>query len=172
MSSLSRKRNRSDRMKCRRRSTPALWPSSAWCRSVDGQQLSSSSLCHFGNLLHAAPLIRYHEERSSAWASEHAGKAAAIQVDGLKHFAPFADAHATLVGNVCIPHGVVHVYADSIWYAVTQVGPYPPVLQASVCGNVESRKAFAMGFGNDQRRIVRSNGYPIWEREAIGDLTD
>src|SRR5215472_11304431 len=105
-------------------------------------------------------------------ASEHAGKAAAIQVDGLKHFAPFADAHATLVGNVCIPHGVVHVYADSIWYAVTQVGPYPPVLQASVCGNVESRKAFAMGFGNDQRRIVRSNGYPIWEREAIGDLTD
>src|SRR5215469_5884452 len=76
------------------------------------------------------------------------------------------------LGNVCIPHGVVHVYADSIWYAVTQVGPYPPVLQASVCGNVESRKAFAMGFGNDQRRIVRSNGYPIWEREAIGDLTD
>src|SRR5262249_44545675 len=111
-----------------------LWPSNARRRSLDGQQLSGSCLCYFGNLVHAAPLVGYHQERSPAWASEHAGKAALIQVDGLKHFAPFADPHATPVGNVCIPHGVVGVDADSIWYAAAEVGPYAPVLQASVCG--------------------------------------
>jgi len=55
------------------------------------------------------------------YAPEHASEAAAVKVDRLQHLTTFANAHATLVG---------------------EVGPHPPVRQASVGRDVEGREPF------------------------------
>ncbi|HJY97428.1 MAG TPA: hypothetical protein VJ371_20965, partial [Streptosporangiaceae bacterium] len=59
--------------------------------------------------------------------SEGAGEAAAVQVDHLEDLAAFADAHATAVGHVGVPDGVLLVDADAVRDAVAQVGPGAPV---------------------------------------------
>jgi hypothetical protein len=77
------------------------------CGRPDGQQLSRSRSRNLGDLLHATPLGGHHERRSPVRASQHASEAAAVNLDGLQYLTAFADAHATLVGNVAVPHSVV-----------------------------------------------------------------
>src|SRR5438132_12747298 len=107
-----------------------LRPPDAGCRCLVGQDSSFPRLGNLGDLLHATPLGRHDEQRSLVYASEHASEAAAINADGLKHLASFADPHASFVGNVSVPDGVIGVDADTVGSAATEVGPHPAVRQA------------------------------------------
>jgi len=89
-----------------------------------GQQPPRSRLRNFRHFLHTTPLCRNHEQRSFVRASEHTSKAAPISVDRLQHLTTFADAHATLIGNVRIPDATVGVDANAVGNAVVQVCPY------------------------------------------------
>src|SRR5262245_52159841 len=91
-----------------------LRPPGAWCGRLDGQQLSRSRSRNLRDVLHATPLGGDQEQRSPARASEHASETAAVKVDTLQDLTTFADAHATLVGNVSVPDGVIGVDADAV----------------------------------------------------------
>ena len=56
----------------------------------------------------------------------------AVKVDRLQHLTAFANAHATLVGDVPVPDGVVRVETNAVGEAAVEVGPNPPVRQAAV----------------------------------------
>src|SRR5262245_6048822 len=81
-----------------------LSPSNMRCWRLGRQHLSSTCLGNFGNLIHAAPLGRDHEQRLLVWTPQHTREATAVKVHRLFHLAAFAHADATLVGNVCIPN--------------------------------------------------------------------
>src|SRR5262245_21206875 len=76
-----------------------------------------------GCVLHATPLAHDHEQRPAIVPAEHAGEASTIEIDPLKHLAAFANAHATLVGDVGVPHGAFGIDADSVRHAVAELGP-------------------------------------------------
>src|SRR5437867_9634738 len=110
-----------------------LWPSDAACGSLDGQDLPRSRLVR--HLRKTLPLGRHHERCSPVRAAEHTSEAAAVKVDRLQHVTAFADAHAALVGNVTVPHGIARVDADAVRNAAAEVGPHPPVRQIPVRGD-------------------------------------
>src|SRR5882672_2791547 len=130
-----------------RSSASLLWPPDARRGPLDCQDLSRSRPRNFGDVLHATPLSRYHEQRSAVHAPEHAGETAAVKVDCLQHLTAFADAHAALVGNVSVPNSVLLVDADAVGNAAAEVGPHPPVRQVAVCSDVEGGQSLPMGFG-------------------------
>src|SRR5215831_6113173 len=121
----------------RTRCSLRLRPPDARRGRFDGQHLSGSRSRNLRNVLHAAPLGRYQEQSVFARPSEGTGETAAVTVDCLQHVTAFADAHAALVGYVAVPDSVVGVDADSIRDDTAQVGPHPPVRQATVSRDVK-----------------------------------
>ena len=99
-----------------------LWPAHAWRRSLDGQHRPSS----VGHGCGTTPLCRHQKQRPPVGASEHAGEAASIEIDRLQDLAALTNAHATLVGDVGIPDGVLCIEADTIGNAVPEIGPHSP----------------------------------------------
>ena len=76
--------------------------------------------------LGAAPFVDGHEQRSPIGAAEHAGEAAAVELDRLQHLAALAHAHAALVADVAVPDGSLGVEADAVG-VVVDLGPRPSV---------------------------------------------
>src|SRR5262245_45023649 len=91
-----------------------LGPTDSRRGCLDSEYLSGPRSCNLGDLLHPAPLGRDQEQRSVLQAPEHTSKATPVKCDCLQHLTTFADAHATLVGNVAVPDGVVGVDADAV----------------------------------------------------------
>ena len=89
-----------------------LWPAHAWRRSLDGQHLTRPP--SVGHGCGTTPLGRHQKQRPPVGASEHAGEAASIEIDRLQDLAALTNAHATLVGDVGIPDGVLCIEADTI----------------------------------------------------------
>src|SRR5262249_58969134 len=71
--------------------------------------LPRARLRNLGNLTHAPPLGRDHEQGFVACASEHARETTAVKIGGLHHVAAFANTEAALVGNVSVPNAPVGV---------------------------------------------------------------
>ena len=88
----------------------------------------------------------------------------------LQDLAAFADAHAPLVRHVRVPDGVLRVGTDAVRYPVAELGPHPPVRQASVGRDVERREPLGIGLGDDQRPIVGHDEHAVREGQAVGDL--
>src|SRR5262245_33577111 len=82
----------------------ALRPSNVQRGCLDGQHLSRACLRNLGNLIHATPLRRYHEQRFLAWATQNASEAAAVEADCLHRLAAFANTDAAIVGHICVPN--------------------------------------------------------------------
>src|SRR6478672_12922882 len=99
-----------------------LWPAHAWRRSLDGQHLTRPP--SVGHGCGTTPLGRHQKQRSPVGAPEHAGEAAAIEIDRLQDLAALANAHAALVGDVSVPDGVLRIEADAIGNAVAEIGPH------------------------------------------------
>src|SRR5215212_10519280 len=97
-----------------------LRPTDAYRRSLHGQHLAR--LRPVEHVRGATPFRRHHAQRSPVRAPERAGEAAAVKLDRLEHLAAFANTHATLVGDVAVPDGVLGVEADSVGDAVLEVG--------------------------------------------------
>jgi hypothetical protein len=95
-------------------------------------------------MLSAAPLGRDHEQGFPLDAAKHAGEAAAVEIDRLQHLATLANAHATLIGNVAIPNGALAVDANAVRHAAVKVGPYAPIQETAVGGDVERGKPLAI----------------------------
>jgi hypothetical protein len=83
------------------------------------------------------PLGSHEKQRPPVGAPEHAGEAAAIEIDRLQYFPALANAHAPLVGNVSVPDGVLCIEADTIGNAVAELSPHPPVRKVTVDLDVE-----------------------------------
>src|SRR5262249_28544043 len=111
--------------------------------------LPRARLRNLGNLTHAPPLGRDHEQGFVACASEHARETTAVKIDGLLHLSAFADADAALVWNVCVPDTTVGIQADTVRNAIAEIGPNSSVHQTAVRPNVESGESFAVRFSND-----------------------
>src|SRR5262245_15335772 len=90
---------------------------------LDSKHLPRARLRNLGNLIHAPPLGRDHEQGFVVCASKHAREASAVKIDRLDHLSAFADADAALVGNVCVPDTTVGIQADTIGNAIAEVGP-------------------------------------------------
>src|SRR5205085_7999501 len=97
-----------------------------------------------------------------------ASEAPTVKIDRLQHLTAFANAHATLVGDVRVPDGVFRIEANAVWYASGEVGPHPPVRQAAVSRDVEGSEFLAIGLGHNQGRVVGRHHHAIWECDAIG----
>ena len=80
------------------RIAPLLGPTDAGCGRLNGQHLARS--CRVSHVRRTTPFVRHQEQRSVVHAPEHASEAAAVKVDRLQHLTAFANAHATLVGDV------------------------------------------------------------------------
>src|SRR5215203_2233398 len=141
-----------------------LRPARARCGCRDGQHLARS--CPICCALHATPLLRHHEQRLPVWTPEHASEAAAVKSDRLQHLTAFTNAHATLVGDVPVPNGAFRVEANTVWDAITEVGPHPPVGRAAVGCDVERREPVGVGLSHYQRRVVGCHD------DAIGKCDD
>src|SRR5258705_8244891 len=123
-------------------------PADAWCGRLDGEHLTGAWLGE--HTCRTVPLGRDHEQQAPIAASERTGEAAAVKRDRLHHLTAFANAHAPFVGDVRVPDGTMRVEANTVWYAVAQIGPDPATRQAAVRGDVEGREPFRVGLGNDQ----------------------
>src|SRR5262249_8805028 len=135
------------------------------------QDLSGPRPRHLGNLLYATPLRDDQEQRPLVRASECAGETAAVEVDGLQHSATFADAYATLVGNVSVPDGVVRIDADPVRRAAAEVGAAARVGEAAARRDIESRQSPGVGLGDDERGVVGRHGHAIRKGEAVRHLS-
>src|SRR3982075_59578 len=91
--------------------TSRVWPTGARCRRTNGQQLAGA---HPFAEVHAMPLPCHQDQRSPVRAAEHAGEAAAVDVDRLQYLSTFPDAHAVLVSDVRVPGGALRVQADAV----------------------------------------------------------
>src|SRR5215472_13446643 len=96
------------------------------------------------------PLGRHQEQGIPVRPSEHASEATAIKLNGLEHLTTFAHAHATLVGNVGVPHSVVGVDADTVGDATAKIGPNSPLVQSEVLGDLVCRLLLEKKNGDDQ----------------------
>ena len=101
-------------------------------------------------------------------AAEHAGEAAAVELDRLQHLAAFADAHAALVRDVGVPDGALGVEADAVREpsprsAQTRRFDRPP---SAAMSNAVSR--VAVGLGDDQRGVVGRDRHAVGEGDAVG----
>src|SRR6266849_5790666 len=126
----------------------SLWPAHAWRGRLDGQHLTCPP--PVGHACGTSPLGRHQMQRSSVGASEHAGEAASIEIDRLQDLAALANAHATLVGDVGVPDGVLCIEADTIGNAVTEVGPHSSVRKATVGLDVEGRELSAVRLRSEE----------------------
>src|SRR5262249_17120865 len=126
---------------------------------------------NLGDVIHATPLGRYQEQRSVVYAPEHASETPAVKVDCLQRLTAFADAHASLVGNISVPDGIVGVEADTVGDAVAELGPPAPVRQAAVSTDVKGGKPLTVGLGDDQSCVVGRHGHAIRKGDAIGYLS-
>ena len=111
------------------------------------------------------------EQRRPVRAAEHAGEAAAVERDCLQYFAAFAHAHAALVGDVGVPDRAFRVEADAVGDAVAERRPRRA--GSTGCRRRAMSKAVSLpgvGFGDDQRRIVRRHRHAVGEGDAVGDL--
>src|SRR6476620_2041235 len=81
---------------------------------------------------HAGPLRGDDVQRGSVVSTEHAGKRAAVERNCLEPLASLGDAHAALVGYVCIPGGPLCIETDSVRGGVAEVGPHAPTGQTAV----------------------------------------
>src|SRR5918995_1101489 len=145
-----------------------LRPTGAPRRRVGGEHLASSRPLE--HVLGAVPLGCHHEQRPPVGAAERAGEAPPVELDRLEHLAALANAHATLVGDVAVPDGVLGVDADAVGDSVAEVGPHPPVREAALVRDVERREAFPVGVGDDQGRAVRGHVHAVGEGDVIGHL--
>src|SRR5262249_58642667 len=100
-----------------------LRPSDARRGRLDPQRLSRPRSRNLGDVIHATPLGRYQEQRSVVHAPERASETPAVKVDCLQRLTAFADAHASLVGNISVPAAIVAVEPDTVGGAVAGVGP-------------------------------------------------
>ena len=75
--------------------------------------------------------------------AEHAGEAAAVDLDDLEHLAALGDADAAAVGHVGVPDGTLGIDADPVGGGVAQVRPDPPVRQRAVGADLEARSGSA-----------------------------
>src|SRR5215218_9088604 len=140
-----------------------LRPSDTCCGRPDCEYLAGSRLAgHVG---------RNHEKCPAVLAAEHAGEAAAVELDRLQHLTAFANAHTPFVRDVPVPDCAFCIEADAVGDAVTEVGPYPPVRQSAVGSDVECREPVAVGLREDQRRVVGRNYDAIRERNPIRHLS-
>src|SRR5215472_14131289 len=115
----------------------SLSPSGMRRRCLSRQHLPGARLRNFGNLIHAAPLRRYHEQRFFVCTSQHTREATAVEVDCLLDLAALADADTALVGNVRVPNAAIGVQADAIGNAAAKIGPDSSIRQTAVGSNVE-----------------------------------
>ena len=124
----------------------------------NARRASAPVLRNFGNFVHAAPLSGDIVLRFLRFATQHASETAAVDGDSLQHFAAFADAYASLVGNIGVPDGVIGIDADAVRDAVTEVSPHAPVRQTSVGGDGKRGQLLT----NVTRRRSRSNCRALW----------
>ena len=89
---------------------------------------------------------------------------------GLQDLAALANAHATLVGDVGVPDGVLCIEADTVGNAVAEIGPHSPVRKATVGLDVEGRELSAVQFGHDQGRIVGRHCHTVGKGNAVRHL--
>ena len=100
-------------------------------------------------MLRATPLGCHQERRTPLNASEHASEAATVKRDCLQDLTTFANTHASLIGNVGVPDGMVGINADAVRRAITEVGPHTPVRYTAVGGDLEGRKPLPLRFGDN-----------------------
>jgi hypothetical protein len=107
-------------------------------------------------------LGRNHEQRLIIGAAEGAGEAAAIELDRLQNLAAFADAHATEVRDVRVPHGPFGVEADAVgWDSVAKLRPDSPAREGAVGGDVERGQLVGVGLGQNQRELSGVTTIPL-----------
>src|SRR3954466_12025269 len=99
-------------------------------RRLDGEHLAGTRT--LADVLRAIPLLRHQEQGSPIRATEHAGEAAAVEIDPLQHLAALGDADAAPVRDVGVPDGSLSVHAEPIRDAVAEIGPGPAAREAAV----------------------------------------
>src|SRR5262249_47101461 len=124
-----------------------LRPSASWGGRFGRQHLTRSLALE--HVRWPPPLRRDDEERSSAWAAEGASEAAAIKLDFLKHLTTFTDSHAALIGDICVPDGVLGVCTNTVGHAVSERGPHSAVREATVGIDAKRRQPLGVGLGDD-----------------------
>src|SRR3954469_16322434 len=112
-------------------------------RRLDGEHLAGTRT--LADALRAVPVLRHQEQGSPIRATEHAGEAAAVEIDPLQHLAALGDADATLVRDVGVPDGCLRVDADPVRDTVAEIGPGPAAREAAVSADLESRELLAVG---------------------------
>src|SRR5262245_4366213 len=117
-------------------------PTSMWRRRLRREYLTSLRI--IGRVLHTTPFAHDHEQRAAIVPAQHAGEAAAVEADSLKHLAALTHAHATLVRDVGVPHGACGVDADTVRHAVAELRPGAPVRQSAVACDVKSCELFSV----------------------------
>jgi hypothetical protein len=116
------------------------WPADARRRSLGGEHLAPQRPA--AHVLGAPPLVDGQEQGSPIRTAEHAGEAAAIEVDDLQDLAARAHAHAATAPDVAVPHGTLGIQADAVG-VVGDLGPGPAVGQATVGGDAEGGEPLA-----------------------------
>src|SRR5260370_13996269 len=146
-----------------------LRPPHAVCRRRDREY--RTGWCSVEHLLGATPLGSQHEQSLLVRPSEHAGEASTVKVDCLQHISTLAHAHAAFVGNVCVPDGLGGIDTNAVRNTVSEIGPHPPVLETSICGDVKSRELPAVSLGPDQYRVVTRHVHADGEGDAVSYLS-
>src|SRR4029453_10508247 len=101
---------------------------------------------------------------------EHAREAGQAGLDALQHLSALADAHAALVGNGRVPDGTFRIHADPVGRIFAEVGPHPPVREATVRSDVEGAQASRPGLGDDKGGVGGRGGPPCAEHAFVGYL--
>src|SRR6516225_5641427 len=124
-----------------------LRPSAPWCGRFGRQHLTRSRALE--HVRRPPPLRCDDEEHASVWAAEGTSEAAAINLDLLKHLTTFTDPHAALIGDICVPDGVLGVCTDAVGHAVSERGPHPALREATVGFDAKRRQLLGVGLGDD-----------------------
>src|SRR6266705_1220231 len=97
--------------------TSRLRPTSTRYRSLNGEHLTRSY--RFRPPARGGILCSQHKESLPIRATQHAGEAATIEIDGLQYLAAFADAHAMFGGHLGVPDGIFRIEADAVGEVAT-----------------------------------------------------
>src|SRR4029078_7765190 len=92
----------------------------------------------------ARPLGDVHEESPAVHASEHAGKASAVELDGIEHLAALRHPNAAAVGDVGVPHCSLRIEADPVGHPLAETSPLPAIGERRLFSNVERDELLAV----------------------------
>src|SRR5215470_14837434 len=131
--------------------TYRLRPTGTRCGSLNGEHLTRSRRIRPPT---GGRILGSHQKQGPpVSATQHAGEAAAVEIDGLQNLAALAHAHAMFGGNVRVPDSIFSIEADAVGGVATEFCPGSPVGQIAGSIDVEGRQFVSVRFGDDQRLV-------------------